>query len=136
MSRRSLLQLGSFGIGHVALTSLLAAERPFTDLHARAGHFPPRAKSVIQLLQVGGPSHIDLFDPKPELVKRAGQPHPDGVEIQQAGNENKLMPSPFAFRQHGHSGMAISDQLPGIASIVDELCFVRSMYTEHNNHLV
>jgi hypothetical protein len=78
---------------------------------------------------------MDLFDPKPELTRRAGQPHPDGVEIHQPGNHNLLLPSPFEFHKYGQSGMNVSDALPHTATIVDDLCFVRSMHTEHNNHL-
>ena len=78
---------------------------------------------------------MDLFDPKPMLAKYAGQPHPDGVEIHQPGNKNTLLPSPFEFRKHGDCGMDVSEVLPHQAEIVDKLCFIRSMHTEHNNHL-
>ena len=78
---------------------------------------------------------MDLFDPKPMLAKYAGQPHPDGVEIHQPGNKNTLLPSPFEFRQYGDCGMDVSEVLPHQAEIVDKLCFIRSMHTEHNNHL-
>ena len=78
---------------------------------------------------------MDLFDPKPELSRRAGQPHPDGVEIHQPDNKNALLPSPLKFARYGESGMDISDALPHVSNIVDDLCFVRSMHTEHNNHL-
>ncbi len=78
---------------------------------------------------------MDLFDPKPLLAKHAGQPHPDGVEIHQPGNKNILLPSPFEFKRHGDCGMDVSEVLPHQAEIVDKLCFIRSMHTEHNNHL-
>ena len=90
---------------------------------------------MIQLVQNGGPSQMDLFDPKPALAQFAGQPHPDGVEIHQPGNKNVLLPTPFEFRKHGECGMDVSEMLPHQAGIVDKLCFVRSMHTEHNNHL-
>jgi hypothetical protein len=140
LSRRRLLELGSLGFGGVALSHLLAQDAGassvpiYNDLRAREGHFPPRAKAVIQLVQNGGPSQMDLFDPKPELRKYAGKPHPDGVEIHQPGNKNTLLPSPFEFRKHGECGMDVSEVLPHAAAIVDKLCFIRSMHTEHNNH--
>ena len=141
IARRELLTLSSLGLGRIALSHLFAQDSsasrvPFpTDLKARKGHFPGRAKAVIQLVQNGGPSQMDLFDPKPMLARYAGQPHPDGVEIHQPGNKNTLLPSPFEFRKHGECGMDVSEVLPHQAKIVDKLCFVRSMHTEHNNHL-
>ena len=140
MTRREVLGLSSLGFGQIALSHLLAqtsgaASAPIhNDLRARKGHFPARAKAVIQLVQNGGPSQMDLFDPKPMLAKYAGQPHPDGVEIHQPGNANTLLPSPFEFRKYGECGMDISEVLPHQAEIVDKLCFIRSMHTEHNNH--
>ncbi len=105
-------------------------------LHAQQGsHFAPKARAVIQLVQNGGPSQMDLFDPKPELLRLAGKPLPGGVEIHQPNNVNTLLPSPFAFKKHGQCGMDISEMLPHTARIVDDLTFIRSMHTEHNNHL-
>ena len=72
-------------------SSSTPAGRLFSDLRPRSGHFPGAAKAVIQLVQNGGPSQMDLFDPKPELTKRGGQPHPDGVEIHQPNNHNVLL---------------------------------------------
>ena len=142
ISRRKVLEMSCLGFGGMALVDLLqATETPaagvrlHNDLRPRPGHFPARARSVIQLVQNGGPSQMDLFDPKPELTKRAGKPHPDGVEIHQPNNENLLLPSPFEFRRYGQCGMDVSEVLPHLATIVDDLCFVRSMHTEHNNHL-
>ena len=145
VSRRKLLEMSGLGLGSLALKSLLhadsllAAERGpdqqlYNNLQPRSGHFPGPAKAVIQMVQNGGPSQMDLFDPKPELTKRAGQPHPDGVEIHQSDNANILLPSPFEFRRHGECGMEISEVLPHQSTVVDEMCLVRSMYTEHNNH--
>ena len=140
LSRRKLLELGPLGFGGIALAHLMAEDAGagpvpiYNDLAARKGHFPARAKAVIQLVQNGGPSQMDLFDPKPMLAKYAGQPHPDGVEIHQPGNYNTLLPTPFEFRKHGECGMDVSEVLPHLAGIVDKLCFIRSMHTEHNNH--
>jgi len=145
LSRRELLEKSGLGFGSLALTWLLsgrslassgsnAATQLFSDLKPRVGHFQPKAKAVIQLMQNGGPSQMDLFDPKPELKKRAGQPHPEKVETIMAENKNVLMPSAFEFQRHGQCGMELSEAIPHMGSIADELCLVRSMFTEHNNH--
>ena len=141
LRRRGLLGLSALGFGRIVLSSLFSGESGASpaplhnDFRPREGHFPGRAKAVIQLVQNGGPSQMDLFDPKPMLSKHAGEPHPDGVEIHQPGNSNTLLASPFEFRRHGECGMDVSEVLPHHAEIVDRLCFVRSMHTEHNNHL-
>src|SRR5437660_93450 len=105
-SRRRMLERSCLGFGSMVLADLLKADaKPssggsvYSDLAARSTHFPAKAKAVIQLVQNGGPSQMDLFDPKPELTRRAGQPHPDGVEIHQPGNLNTLLASPFEFRR-------------------------------------
>ena len=142
ISRRRLLEMSGLGFGTVALASLLDSEGllgdartpVYTDLRPRPGHFAGRAKAVIQMVQNGGPSQMDLLDPKPELAKRAGQPHPDGVEIHQPNNLNVLMPCPYQFSRHGQSSMEFSEVLPHLSSVADELCMVRSMYSVHNNH--
>src|SRR4051794_25818194 len=135
LSRRQLLGRTSLGLGAVALTSLLnpklfasEAAKPF-----RAPHFAPKAKRVIYLFQSGGPSHLDLFDYKPKLKDLAGQDLPPSVRMGQrltgmtSGQKNfPMIPSKFAFRQRGQSGMWVSDLMPHVASIADELCFVRS----------
>jgi Protein of unknown function (DUF1501) len=118
-SRRRMLERSCLGFGSIVLADLLNADtkpssevRVYSDLAARSTHFPAKAKAVIQLVQNGGPSQMDLFDPKPELARRAGQPHPDGVEIHQPGNHNLLLPSPFEFHKYGQCGMDVSDALP------------------------
>jgi hypothetical protein len=146
-SRRRFLASSGLGFGSLALACLLnderlLAEQPaegptrvYNDLRPRPGHFGPQARAMIQLYQEGGPSQMDLFDPKPELTKHDGQPHPMGVEaFTAANNKNALMASPFKFQRHGQCGTEMSELLPHLASIADELCLVRSMYTEHNNH--
>lgn len=141
LTRRRMLSLSGLGLGQLAVADLVSRQSSaagripvFDDLRVRQTHFPPPAKAVIQLLQSGGPSQMDLFDPKPALTRLAGQPHPDGVEIHQPDNENKILASPFRFRKYGECGMDVSDVLPHVSTIVDDLCFVRSMHTEHNNH--
>src|SRR6266446_9970450 len=115
ISRRKLLEMTGLGFGTVALTSLLQADqdrRIYNDLRPRPGHFTGTAKAVIQLMQNGGPSQMDLFDPKPELTKRSGQPHPHGVETFQPNNRNILLGSPYKFQKHGQSGMEMSEVIP------------------------
>ena len=95
------------------------------SLKPRQGHFPGKAKAVIQLCQNGGPSQMDLFDNKPELSKRSGQPHPEEVEVFQLGNKNVLMGTPFQFAKHGQCGMELSELIPHLAGVSDDLCLVR-----------
>lgn len=142
-SRRRMLEVSGLGFGSIALTHLMARdsfsattgrERIHNDLKRREPRFKASASAVIQLMQNGGPSQMDLFDPKPALEKWSGQPHPQGVETFQLNNNNILMPSPFKFEARGESGMEMSELVPHLASVADELCMVRSMYGEHNNH--
>jgi hypothetical protein len=142
-SRRSFLWQSGMGLGTVALVHLLRAEgllaaeaKPHAyDLRPRPGHFPGPAKAVILLLQGGGPSQVDLFDPKPELQKRDGQSLAGPVEQLQPGSEGKrLMASPFRFRRHGGCGMDFSELLPHLGGMADELCMVRSAFSDNNNH--
>ncbi len=144
-TRRAFLRDAALGLGSLALTHLLAGDGLLAsgspagpggdDLSPRRGHFEPRAKSVIMLLQNGGPSHMDLFDPKPELARRHGQIHPgEVISFQPGSHEKKIMASPFAFHARGQCGMEISELLPHIGSVADELCLVRSMFSDNNNH--
>jgi hypothetical protein len=142
-SRRRLLAEATLGLGSLALAHLLsqddclAASEPVggLDLRPRATHFPARATSVIMLLQVGGPSQVDLFDPKPELSRRNGETHPGDVETLQNGSaDKKLMASPFRFRPHGRCGMELSELLPHVGTVADDVCLVRSMFSDNNNH--
>ena len=141
-SRREMLERSGLGFGSLALAYLsqregLAAKanpRSF-DLTAKPPHHPPAATAVIQLMQNGGPSQMDLFDPKPELQRRDGERYEEKVEILQAGSEsNELMASPFSFRKYGDSGMDFSELLPHTARLADDICMIRSMHTGHNNH--
>jgi len=143
-SRRRFLQDSALGFGTLALAHLLdsddllrkAAARPGgNDLSPRTGDHPGRAKSVIFLMQSGGPSQVDLFDPKPELEKRNGQKHPGQVESFQPGSQaNLLMAGGFKFQKHGQCGMEFSELLPHLAGVADEFCMIRSMFSENNNH--
>jgi hypothetical protein len=133
------------GIGGLALAYLLSRDGRLAhghgtigpgaqDLGARRVHFPARARAMVHFMQNGGPSQMDLFDPKAELQKRAGQGTPQSVEIYQKGNSDKLLASPFPFKRRGKCGMELSDALPHLGTIADNIALVRSMYTEHNNH--
>jgi hypothetical protein len=128
-TRRELLQASGLGFGGLAISALAHADE------GHRPHFEPRAKAVIMLVQNGGPSQMDLFDPKPELTKRAGAVHDTKVETFQKGSEaNKLLASPFTFRRYGRCGMELSEVIPHLGSVADDVCLVRSMYSEHNNH--
>lgn len=133
-SRREFFAQAGSGLGAIALGSLLAegAEAP------KRPHFPPKAKSVIWLFMEGGPSHIDLFDPKPELNKLAGQPMPAsfGRPITAMGTGgNTLMGSPRQWKQHGQSGMWVSEWYPQIARHVDDMTVIRSCWANGLNHV-
>jgi hypothetical protein len=142
-TRREFLRTSGFGFGGLALACLLAEEGPAAagqgaalpqDLRPRRGHFPARARAMVHFMQNGGPSQMDLFDPKPELQKRDGQSIPASVEIYQKGNSDKLLASPFRFHRRGECGTELAEVLPHLGGIADEIALVRSMVTEHNNH--
>ena len=133
-NRREFFSRAGSGLGAIALGSMLAegAETP------KKTHFPAKAKSVIWLFMEGGPSHIDLFDPKPELNKLSGQPMPAsfGKPITAMGTGgNTLMGSPRTWKQHGKSGMWVSDWYPHIAQHVDDMTIVRSCWANGLNHV-
>jgi hypothetical protein len=138
LTRRHFLQASGFGIGGLAFSWLLNQEGQAgatpSDLAPRRGHFPARAQAMVHFMQNGGPSQMDLFDPKPELQKRSGQSTPQSIEIYQMGNSDKLLGSPFKFRRCGTSGMELSEVLPHLGEIADDIALVRSMHTQHNNH--
>ena len=133
-TRRAFLGQYAGSLGGLALAHLLAGERS-TALAAAEPPLPrARAKAVICLFQHGGPSQMDLFDPKPELSRWHGKPYRGRLEVhfdKQAGN---LLASPFRFQRHGQSGLEFSELLPHTAAIADELTVVRSMTTESVDH--
>ncbi len=127
-------------VGALALGSLLADE-----LHAapvrKFPNFAPKAKRIIYLFQSGAPSQMDLFDPKPQMAKHRAENLPESIRQGQrlttmtSGQKSfPVAPSIFKFAQHGKCGMELSELIPGIASVADELCLVRSMFTEAINH--
>jgi hypothetical protein len=144
LSRRELLQRSGLGFGSLALAWMFQQEQARAattgravsfDLTPKQPHFQPKAKAVIQLMQNGGPSQMDLLDPKPLLTKLHGKKHAEKLETLQEGSaENVLMGSPYKFERRGACGMDVSELLPHTATIVDEITLIRSMYTEHNNH--
>ncbi|HEV3339601.1 MAG TPA: DUF1501 domain-containing protein, partial [Pirellulales bacterium] len=135
LTRRELFQRGAAGFAGLALASLLCEDEARGDTSAAATHFPAKAQAVIQLFQHGGPSHVDLLDPKPELNARDGQKMPgyftDLVKISSHGN---LLGSPYKFAPAGECGVPYSEIIPHTAACADDIAVVRSMFTEHNNH--
>lgn len=140
-TRRRFLGDCATGMGALALASLLkpdllAAEAPKTG--APGPHFAPKAKNIIYLFQSGGPSHLDLFDYKPELNKRHGEKMPEemlrNIRLAQIGKDAAVLGSPYKFAQYGKSGMWISELLPHLQTIVDDVCFVQGFYSEAFNH--
>ena len=133
LSRRRLLGNASSGLAGIAMAQLLSDEQ----LMASVAHFPAKAKRVIWLFMHGGPSHVDLFDPKPELVRLAGQPIPDSVgkfETRRKVATNPLLGPVKPFRKHGKSGLEISEFLPNMAQHADDLCVIRSCHGDSVNH--
>ena len=149
MNRRDFFTRFGLGLGGIALSDLVGSEASGAPtLTAQAGgglpglpHFTPKAKRVIYLFMSGGPSQIDLFDYKPLLNQMNGQQLPDSVRQGQrltgmSSNQASLplAGSIFKFAQHGKSKTWVSDLLPHTARVVDDLCFIKSMYTEAINH--
>lgn len=138
-SRRDLLFRAGAGFGGLALASMLADEASAAaGGPARALHHPAKVDSVIFLFMEGGPSHLDLFDPKPELNRLAGQPLPPsyGRPITAMGvSDNALLPTKRIFTQHGKCGMPVSDWYPHVATQVDKICLVRSCWADGLNHV-
>lgn len=132
LSRRRLLSSLGAGFGTLALADLLSAEDSQTASGV-ATHHAPRAKNVIFLFMSGGPSHIDLFDPKPSLKQHAGQ-RPTAADLRTERVTGGLLPSPFEFRPGGQSGLHVSDLLPQIRGCVDDICLIRSMVGGNPNH--
>ncbi len=138
-TRRSFLAQGAGGIGMMALADLLrGAEGIQNPLAPKKPHFPGKAKNVIFMFMEGGPSQMDLFDPKPALQKWHGQPLPPsmtkGLQLAFIKPTAAVLASPRKFQPYGQSGIEFSDYIPHTASCADDICLVRSMYTEAFNH--
>ena len=152
LDRRAFLTRSSLGLGSVALSTLLQAEGNTAQAGAAASsrrgadgvtpnglHFAPRAKRVIFLFMSGGPSHIDLFDPKPLLRQRDGEPMPESIiknhEFAMIKTARPLIKgSPFQFHRRGTAGTPVSELLPHTAELIDDIAVIRSLYTDTFNH--
>ena len=152
LKRRTFLRQGVTGLGLVALNSLLtpeilrggAADAPGAASRASLGainplHFAPKAKRVIYLYQAGGPSHLETFDFKPALAKLDGQAMPEsftkGQQLAQLqGKQLKCFAPQFGCKRFGKCGTEICELFPEIGSVADELCIVRSVWSEQINH--
>jgi hypothetical protein len=146
LNRRQLLGQSSYGIGATALASLLCKKTAAEDKTRVGGlddlpHHEPKAKRVVMLWQGGGPSHVDLFDEKPKLAELVGQDVPDSVRgttrlstMSSGYAKFACLPAIKPFRKYGECGHSLSEMLPNIGSIADDLCIVRSMNTEAVNH--
>ncbi len=149
-SRRRFFQHMSGGLGQAALLSLLGRDLPGAmaevahgsapgqvfDLEPRRPHFEPKAKAVIHLFMNGGPSQVDLFDPKSELTRNHGKSYFNKIagEVENPQSAGALLRSPFKFAQHGQSGMWVSEAMPHFAQCVDEVVMIRSMFTTSITH--
>jgi Protein of unknown function (DUF1501) len=143
-TRRSFFRDCAAGIGTIALADLLAREGraaalpEVNPLAPRKPHFAPKAKNVIFMFMEGGPSQMDLFDPKPELVKWSGKPLPPSMtkDLRLAFTKPNAaaLSSPREFKPYGKSGTEFSDYIPHIGSCADDICLVRSMFTDAFNH--
>lgn len=141
VTRRTFLSQVGLGLGSIALSQLGMASQPAAHGVLGAPHFAPKARRVIYLFQSGGPSQVDLFDHKPLLNERNGEDLPASVRMGQrltamSGNQATLplAGSAFRFRRYGQSGALLSDLLPYTSRVVDDICFVKSVYTEAINH--
>lgn len=146
-SRRHFLGASAFGLGSTALAWLLQQEgllaepvrpeleRRSYNLAAQPGHHPARARAMISILMIGGPSQMDLFDPKPLLAEWEGKKFPGELKYDNAGQASaKVLPGLWEFRKHGQCGTELSSLLPHLGEVVDDLCVIRSMQTGVNNH--
>ncbi|MCI0534562.1 MAG: DUF1501 domain-containing protein [Verrucomicrobiales bacterium] len=146
-SRRQFLQRNAMGIGSVALAWMLREERLLGtpaavprkpqsfDLKPKVAGRGGQARAMISLFMHGGPSHVDLFDPKPELSRRSGEDYPGEITYSFVDRASKkLLGSPWPFQKYGACGMEVSELLPNFARIVDEVCLIRSMHTDINGH--
>ncbi len=144
LKRRWFLRDCGLGFGALALNALLASEATAASpgrkdpLAPRKPHHPAKAKRVIYLFQAGGPSHLELFDPKPTLAKHDGQLPPshllEGYRAAFIDPKSALLGPRFQFAPHGQSGIELSELLPHTAKVADDLCFIRSMQTDAVNH--
>lgn len=129
IDRRTALQRLGGGLGSLGLASALQAAGTLPS----GTHFPPKVKRVIHLFMNGGPFGPDFFDPKPALTKYQGQ-RPEGADLRTERPTGGLMAVPYAYGHHGKSGLPVSELLPLTARHADQLCVLRSCYTDNPNH--
>jgi uncharacterized protein DUF1501 len=133
MTRRELLQTMGAGFGMVGFGGVAGAQTGADPLLPKSPHFPAKAKRVIYLFLNGGPSQVDTFDPKPKLSEYHGKPVPTG-NLRTERKTGNLLKSPFTFQRYGQSGLEISEIFPKLGACADDLCVIRSMYTDRPNH--
>ena len=140
LSRRQVLARMGTGLGSLGLAAMLNEEHlraapaaAVSPLAPKAAHFKPRAKRIIHVFMNGGPSQVDTFDPKPALVKYNGQ-KPSAADIKTERKTGNLMQSPFAFKKCGQSGLEVSELFKNVGECIDDICVIRSMYTNVPNH--
>ena len=138
LTRREMLQKSSAGFGALALAGLLGEEAraAATDnpLASRQPHFPAKAKRIIFLFMHGGVSQVDSFDYRPALQRDTGKPYPGKKPRIVSSATGNLVASPYSFKQYGQCGQWASDIFPYIASMSDDLCFIKSMYGSNSRH--
>ncbi|HTU27462.1 MAG TPA: DUF1501 domain-containing protein [Pirellulales bacterium] len=142
ISRRAMLEKTTSGIGLLALAGMLDHEAradavttsTANPLAVRPSHYAAKAKRVIFLFMPGGPSHVDLFDPKPRLTSETGKPLPFEKPKLMRTQTGNMLGTPFKFAKHGQSGIDVSELFPNVASCVDDLCVIRSMVADNINH--
>ncbi|QDT91659.1 DUF1501 domain-containing protein [Gimesia algae] len=139
LNRRRFFATGASGLGTLALASLMKQDG-LLGAEQQLAHFAPRAKRCIYLFMEGGPSQMDLFDPKPRLNELDGQPMPESLlkDIKFAFIQKeaaRIMGSPRTFKRYGECGMELSDLLPHLSTCVDDIALIRSMHCEQFNHL-
>ncbi|HVR83465.1 MAG TPA: DUF1501 domain-containing protein, partial [Planctomycetota bacterium] len=144
LTRRHFFQQAGFGLGSIALSSLFGRDlsgqeqASLNPMAPRKPHFTAKAKNIIYLFMMGAPSQLDLFDEKPKLRQYHNQPVPEdvikGERFAFIKGVPKLLGSPYEFKRHGRSGATVSNLLPHLSTIVDDLAFVKSVHTNHFNH--
>ena len=132
-TRRSFLRELGGSVGLLGLASYLHATDAPATAQSGKPHFKPRAKRVIFLFMAGGPSHLDMFDPKPALARHAGE-RPEATDLRTERVTGGVLPSAFRFRPGGESGLPVSDLLPNIRQCADELCVLRAVHAINPNH--
>lgn len=138
LSRRQVLSRFASGFGMLGLATMLPREAgaasAMNPLAVQPAHIPARARNVIFLFMSGGPSHVDLFDPKPRLLEEMGKPLPFEKPKLERTKTGNLLGSPWTFKRHGQSGMEFSELLPNLATCADDMCVIRSMVADNINH--